>query len=207
MTNKEFIDTVTVCKGINTLKDKTHINRIYNSGANVELMLNWWLKQEILEDVMVLKLIEALLNIDNGSIGNLERQLIRLLDNFSKHIEKRSYIWMVHNLITRLSKTTEYHKALDVIKICKVHWVVQDSIIRVNDNYYVACEKGTYKGMGYLKLNVDFEENIGIMTLSKDKVAIIKVEELDLDKKKKLIKNLIDNDSIDLILTCYNGET
>lgn len=61
--------------------------------------------------------------------------------------------------------------------------------------------------MGYLKLNVDFEENIGIMTLSKDKVAIIKVEELDLDKKKKLIKNLIDNDSIDLILTCYNGET
>lgn len=41
MTNKEFIDTVTVCKGINTLKDKTHINRIYNSDANVELMLNW----------------------------------------------------------------------------------------------------------------------------------------------------------------------
>lgn len=28
---------------------------------------------------MVLKLIEALLDIDNGSIGNLERQLIRLV--------------------------------------------------------------------------------------------------------------------------------
>lgn len=79
MTNKEFIDKVTVCKGINTLKDKTHINRIYNSDANVELMINWWLKQEILEDVMVLKLIEVLLNIDNGSIDNLQRQLVRLV--------------------------------------------------------------------------------------------------------------------------------
>lgn len=133
MTNKEFIDTVTVCKGINTLKDKTHINRIYNSDANVELMLNWWLKQEILEDVMALKLIEVLLDIDNGSIGNLERQLIR-----------------------------------------------------------------------YFKLNTNFEGNIGIMTLSKGKVSIIRIEELDMDKREKILKDLISNNDVDLVLTCYS---
>lgn len=208
MTNKEFIDTLRVC-GRWQIKEnilEQRLNKIYNSDVNVSLILNWWVNQNVLDDSVALSLIYRILRIITigDDIEHLEKCLINLLSSFESHVEHLVYKDMVFRLIHDLENTLDYEEALDLIKRYKVYKVLKECIIRVNDEYILVQKNERLGEVERLRVTRGgtIEDNILMVIIKGDNIDTLKVN--DKYNKESYIRKVIEDTSIDLVLTDYN---
>lgn len=208
MTNKEFIDTLRVC-GRWQIKEnilEQRLNKIYNSDVNVSLILNWWVNQNVLDDSVALSLIYRILRIITigDDIEHLEKCLINLLSSFESHVEYLVYKDMVFRLIHDLENTLDYEEVLDLIKRYKVYKVLKECIIRVNDEYILVQKNERLGEVERLRVTRGgtIEDNILMVIIKGDNIDTLKVN--DKYNKESYIRKVIEDTSIDLVLTDYN---